>query len=222
MVLVRGLEAPARYKVAARCSNPDCKHFSDHAHHIFRRSALSGDYAWVSIGGYVIGNLTGLCFQCHEDVTGAIGGHKAGIRWHEETKTFMWCWVDTADGDLDYIQVAPLNPQPPTPDTLAERTSGQENEESEHCPFCGHTKRRRESAPKREKARRRKNWSVSVPDDTEDGAEILDSFTDDAALLLGAGDWTERNKRYWTIVHVFAWVMQHREDFAKDVRKAAA
>ena len=60
-----------------------------------------------------------------------------------------------------------------------------------------------------------------MPDDTEDGAELLDAYVDDVALLLGAHDWAERNKRYWALMHVLAWVMQKREEFAADIKEAA-
>jgi hypothetical protein len=60
-----------------------------------------------------------------------------------------------------------------------------------------------------------------VPDDSEDGADVLDAFVDEVAMLLGAGDWEERNRRYWALVHVLAWTMQRREEFERDVKAAA-
>jgi hypothetical protein len=219
---VRGLEGQP-YTVGPKCSNPTCTRYAQHAHHIVRRSALGGAFAWVELHGIVRGNLTGLCVPCHDDVTGEIDGHKAAIRFHLEDELFWWTEVHDYNGTLEYSKVGPLDPQPPTPKTLTERAHGQ-GTESEHCPFCGQTRRRREPQPAslpRGERRRRKSWSISVPDDAENGAEILQGFTDDVAELLGAGDWKEHNKRYWVLVHVFAWVLQQREQFAQDVKEAA-
>ena len=209
------------YKVGPRCSNPVCDRFADHAHHIFRRSALAGDYAWVSIDGHVLGNLTGLCAACHNDITGDVGGHKAAIRLNLESGVYFWNTVRVENSQLQFTHVGPLEPQPPSPESLTTgRALGQE---AEHCPFCGQTRRRRSTPPAGpdKPRRRRKNWVVSVPDDQEDGAEILDVFVDEVALLLGAGDWEEHNRRYWALVHALAWVMQQREQFAADVKAAA-
>lgn len=218
--LAKGLAGPT-YRVGPNCANPKCSHFADHAHHIFRRSMLAGDFPWVEIEEKVFGNLTGLCADCHNAVTGNVGGHRAAIRLDLEQGIYWWCdviedgWVNV----VDYQRVAPLTPQPPALDSLSERSLGQ-GSEPEHCPVCGQEKRRRRPASPPEPRRRRKNWTVSVPDDVEDGADVLDTFVDDVALLLGAGDWHERNKRYWALVHVLAWTMQRREEFARDVKAA--
>jgi len=224
---VRGLEGKP-YKVGPKCSNPTCNRWAAHAHHIWRRQRPIGrrargdePFAWVELHGIVRGNLTGLCVPCHNDITGGIGGHKAAIRFLLADEQFWWCDVLEDEHRTEYSKVGPLDPQPPTPKTLTERAHGQ-GTESEHCPFCGQTRRRREphASPPGER-RRRQSWTVSVPDDTENGAEILQGFTDDIAELLGAGEWREHNKRYWVLVHVFAWVLQQREQFAHDVREAA-
>jgi len=222
-VTLAPIEAPARgiggnrYKVGPRCANPGCSNWADHAHHIFRRSLLAGDYPYVEVAGVTYGNLTGLCHRCHDAVTGRVGGHSNAIRL--EDGVFVWCEVETlSDHLLRFRPLGPLEPQPPTPDLTVESRAP----ESEHCPFCGQPRRRRESAGPAQPRRRRKNWTVAVPADSEDGAAILDAFVDDIAVLLGAGAWHERNRRYWALVHALAWVMQRREEFARDVKAAAA
>jgi hypothetical protein len=221
MYLVSAASGP-KYKVGPRCSMPTCSRIAEHAHHIFRRSAIGGDHAWVDVDGYVVGNLTGLCVKCHNQVTGRIGGHEAAIRFNVDTKVFHWAWVETTEAnEVEYVLAAAIDPQPPTPETLSERTAGQEVQtESENCPTCGQMRRRQAPTPPGER-RRRKSWNVSVPDDTEDGAELLDAYVDDVAQLLGAHDWADRNKRYWSLMHALAWVMQKREEFASDAKEAA-
>lgn len=217
---VRGI-AGKRYTVGPRCANPVCARWADDPHHIFRRSALGGDFTWVEVAGWTVGNITGLCWRCHRDVTGEVGGHKNAIRLDLEQKIFYWCAVEQKPNrELVFLRVAPLEPQPPTPDALPSAPSAQGASES--CPFCGATKRpARPSATPAGERRRRKSWTVSVPDDAENGAEILDTFVDEIAALLGAGDWHERNKRYWALVHALTWTMQQREQFEADVKAAA-
>lgn len=218
---VKGVKGTA-YKVGPVCANPGCNRFADHAHHIFRRSQLAGDYAWVELENQVYPNLCGLCVACHNDVTGDVGGHKAAIKLGVASGSYFWNIVHVEHGVVCYEHVGRLDPHPPTPQSLTEeRALGQEDRVSEHCPFCGQTKRRRRDTAGPTTRRRRKTWTVSVPDDAEDGAEILDTFVDEVATLLGAGEWDERNRRYWALVHVLAWAMQQREQFAKDVRQAA-
>jgi hypothetical protein len=221
MYLVKAVEGP-KYKVGPRCAAPTCSRIAEHAHHIFRRSAIGGDHAWVSVDGVVVGNLTGLCVQCHNQVTGRIGGHEAAIRFNVDTEVFHWAWVETRANQVEYVLAAALDPQPPTPETLSERAAGQEVHESENCPTCGQARqRRRPTVSVPVGRRRRKSWNVSVPDDEEDGADLLDAYVDDVAQLLGAHDWAERNRRYWALMHALAWLMQKREEFAADAREAA-
>lgn len=176
--MVRGVQGPA-YKVGPICSNPNCRKLAEHAHHIWRRSMLGGPFDWVEIADpepTIVGNLTGLCPECHDDVTGKIGGHRAKIEY--DRGEFFWALV-TGEGTH---RTGLLRPQPPTPETLS-RASGH-SPESDSCPFCGQAKRRRVT-PRRAGARRRKSWIVKVPDDSEDGAEVLDTLVEDIGLTLG-------------------------------------
>src|SRR5262249_15848989 len=143
--LVLGLDGPD-YKVGPRCSNPSCTSFVDYPteiridrHHIIRRSALGKPYSWVSIDRVVTPNLTA---PCPAAVPGGLGGHKAAIRGIDEQ--CVWCLLGP---ELSYLPVAPLDPQPPTPDTLALRASDTQESGPETCPFCGQHKRRRSHSP---------------------------------------------------------------------------
>jgi len=218
---VKGVTGAA-YKVGPWCANPFCSRQAQHAHHIVRRSALGGEFPWVEIDGWVVGNLTGLCVPCHNDITGKLGGHKAAISIDVPDRKFYWATVDAVVNGVPRLSnFGLLEPQPPTPELLlSERALGQ-GIESEHCPFCGSIKRRRRDKVGPDTRRRRKTWTVSVPDDTEDGAAILDTFIEDIESLLGVSEWEERNRRYWALVHALAWVMQHRGSFEHDWKVAA-
>jgi len=196
--------------VGPRCSNPNCGRIAEHAHHIVRRSQLRKQpQDWVAIDGYVIANKTGLCVPCHDDITGRVGGHKAAIRWIDQK--FVWCLLGPGEGDARYLPVAPIEPQPPTPDQLAERAPDSETG-PEECPFCGHsTRRRRPSA--QVGRRRRKRWGVLVPDeDLEQGADVLDSLIDSLAPLVPNAD-SSATGRYYVLVPALAYAVMNGEEF---------
>src|SRR5262249_25087938 len=145
----------------------------------------------------------------------------AAIRFDEGL--FVWC--DVFDGGVGgdkvtYQPVAPLFPQPPTPDSLAERTPG--TGESESCPFCGQEKRRRRpSASSPQGRRRRKPWTVLAPDDSEDGAEVLDTLVDELAPLLGyhTDDAKRlRQLRYFVLVPTLVYAHHNRADLVEAMK----
>lgn len=200
---VRGVEGPA-YKVGPHCSNPNCGKIAEHAHHIIRRSQLVKDYDWITIEGIVTGNKTGLCVACHNDVTGMIGGHKAAIRWIDGL--FVWCLYSAET----YHPVAPIRPQPPTPDSLADGPQAADTG-PESCPFCGQEKRRRPLTPPRVGRRRRKRWTVLVPDEEiENGADVLDSLIDNLAPVVPNGD-ASATGRYYIIVAALVHALMDSE-----------
>lgn len=207
---VKGLKGLPEYKVGPRCSNPTCSRIAEHGHHIVRRSALGGDYAWIELDEVVIANKTGLCADCHDDITGLVGGHKAAIRWEEKGRAFWWCLLGEPDdlGNPSYHPVGLLAPQPPTLESLAERPGAIE---SEHCPMCGQIKRRRRVGEPR---RRRKTWIVKVPAEAEeDGAEVLDTLVENLALIIPNAD-AGLAGRYYVLVHALAYSTMNAANFA--------
>lgn len=219
---VRGVDGP-QYKVDARCAQPDCKKFTDHAHHLWRRSQLGGDYRWVVLGDKLLANLIGLCAAHHADVTGAVGGHRAAIRYLDDV--FVWCSVRTLhNNEIEYHEVGPLDPQPPDPSKLAERASGAHSHDHGQvaCPFCGQTKRRPStSVSPGQGGRRRKTWPVRVPaDEQEQGAETLDALVEDLAPLLGLSP--SASARYYVLVPTLYYAQQHRHDFIESIAGVGA
>jgi len=207
-------EKGAPYKVGPHCSHPGCNSWADHAHHIVRRSQLGGDFPWVLIDGKLYANLTGLCAMHHDEVTGRVGGHQAAIRLVEGI--FYWCSLAQRGDEMVYIPFAPLEPQPPNPESLASRASP--DPDSEHCPFCGQSKRRRRegltaSASPR---RRRKSWTIKVPDDEEDGAQVLDTLLDDLAPIVGIEP--NATGRYYVVAMALVFCQQMRQEFTDAVR----
>jgi hypothetical protein len=211
---VRGVDGPA-YKVSTRCSNPGCNRFAEHVHHIFRRSdqRLGKACDWVEIKGAVYQNKTGVCPRCHDDLTGSIGGHKAAIRIEGDDYdwTWMWCVAQQTLTGYSFRALAPIEPQPLTPEAfaVAERDS---LPEPEVCPTCGHVKRARLTPA----GRARKTWTVLVPDDDEDGAAVLDTLVDDLALILGVEP--NRTGRYFVIVPALYHAHQDKRAFADSLR----
>jgi len=213
MWVARGVKGPS-YTVGPRCANPQCNRIAEHAHHILRRSYLAGVYDWVEIDDWVVGNKTGLCFRCHNDVTGDVGGHKAAIRINLEHRVFEWCLVTELEGDVEYIFAGLIDPQPPTPESLAtKRDAGQPV--SDACPMCGHVERARRPSSPPGKPRARKTWPVLVPDDEQEhGAEVLDTLVENLAPLVPNGD-SSRKGRYYVLVPVLAYATMNSENFVQ-------
>jgi hypothetical protein len=213
---VRGVAGP-EYKVGPKCSNPRCAKNAEHAHHIIRRSQLAGDYRWVEIVGEAYANLAGLCPDCHDEVTGIVGGHTAAIRLVQNR--WWWCLIAMRPHDqVEYFPIAELDPHPPTQDQATERFPEHPVSGSETCPTCGQA-RRRARPSSRGAARRRKSWTIKVPDDSEDGSMILDTLVDDLALVLGyEGD----NGRYYVIVPALVFAQMNRAQFAREIEGMAS
>jgi hypothetical protein len=197
---VRGVEGK-RAERNSRCSVPGCISLSQHGHHIWARSYLRGQpYEWVSLpDGEIVSNTTCICAHHHEWVTGSIGGHKARIEYLDGS--FVWQDFDNPElsGPL-FPQPARQGPQPkPHPKKEVAHTH---LSPGETCEACGYTKPLPgEPGPKR----KAKTWAMTVPDDEEDGAEILDGWVSDFAAVLGLDPASPRLLRYHATVAVFSW-----------------
>lgn len=207
------------YKVGPFCSVPGCTHPTDHGHHIFSRAKLKGAYYWVRLpDGTVVGNLTGLCYPHHEDVTGKLGGFRAWIEWRDGE--FIWGRPRLGatvpyDWTQDFIPVGPLDPQPPVPDLL-DAPQPTEESEPDRCPSCGQRRRRAPAIATAGARRRRKSWIVKVPDDHEDGADVLDTLVDDLAPLLGIDP--TASGRYHVLVPVLVYAHQDEKGFVDAIK----
>ena len=69
-------------------------------------------------------------------------------------------------------------------------------------------------------ARKTGVWSLKVPEDAEIGAEILDGWADDLAVVLGFDDASSRLRRYHAVATALAWTIQNRDDFVRDLLAA--
>jgi hypothetical protein len=224
---IRGVEGKAR-PVEKTCAAPGCISLSQQAHHIWSRSFLRGQpYEWVALpSGRVISNTIGLCMRHHAEVTGGIGGHAAMIRL-EADETFIWLQAGVEDGVATWTHQGLLHPQPwsetplpeedpvPVPETRSAAEHHHDLEPGETCDSCGYTR-----PPKRAVGHKRgaKTYTLVVPDDAEIGADILDDWVEQFAVILGFGDdLSSRLVRYHVMVAVFAWCMQNRSQFVKDI-----
>jgi hypothetical protein len=221
---VRAWREGPKYKVGPSCANPDCDRFADHAHHIQRRSFFGHGVPcnWITVPQptllgteeITVGNLAGLCFKCHDDVT----QNKQRIQWLDQ---FGFIWINGL-GE----RRGKLNPHPPyktalsaAGDSLAGShpqesgsAEGHDHADLTECDSChgtGRTPRRRKAPAelKPGEKRRKGTWSVHVPKDAEDGAEILDALLQPVADKLGRG--SHKSWRYFTLVEALVWVNQH-------------
>ena len=212
--LVRGVKGQPG-EIPKTCAAPGCISNTQQRHHIWSKSYLRGQpVEWVETPwGEVLQNTTGLCVKHHNMVTGEWGGHQAAIL--VEGTHFVWA-ERASDGTWE-IQGA-LGPQPVSDEGHADHPhSGLA--EGETCPMCGHQQpHKRQPRPKRPA----RSWTMMVPADAELGAEVLDQWVDDFAILLGMEEGSSRLKRYHVLAVLLAWASQHKPLLIQDIRESRA
>jgi len=196
------------------CVVPGCISIAQQRHHMWPKSYLRGQpYEWVKVGERTIANSVGLCIRHHTMVTGEVGGHSGKIVYLPLQGIFEW-WEQ---GGEEWYSLGPLKGQAlvdPEPEAArVRRTEGL-------CPSCGRPKR---PEPKfKMPPRETKNWGVLVPDDAEKGAEILDTYVEDFAVVMGLNPESKRLLRYHVLVPALEWVSQHKGEFISDWEEASA
>ena len=214
VVGLSGREHP-HYRVGPLCAAPGCSRIADHSHHIWRRSFLHGDYAWVGLwDGRTVGNLVGLCWRHHADIT----ENRSEIHWTGTSYT----WRDTRDSrqvspGFETAQEFLLDPQPPAYGAAAAPRRHVHLEPgpgaSEMCPTCG--KAIKQKKDRLEEPRVRKSWAVAVPvDKREDGADVLDVLMIECARIFHHDD--SKKVKYFTLVQALALVVQHKDLMLSD------
>ena len=206
-VEIRGVKGPPGL-LGPTCSANGCISRSQQRHHLWPKSYLRGQpYEWVQVPwGKVVQNSTGLCVRHHDMVT----IHRAAVL--VEGSHFMWAEKNTLN---EWEIQGPLMPQP----HVAGEHEGNDKPhatlaEGESCPTCGYQKpvQREPTA-----ARATSIWGVTVPRDSELGAEVLDEWVDNFAVLLGFGDENSRLKRYHVLSVILAWAAQHKPLLIQDI-----
>lgn len=192
-----------KYKVQSMCAHPACTRFVDHVHHIVRRSFIGGDISWVKFpNGDIVGNLCGLCYRHHDEVT----VNKGHIAYEERLHQFTWVGEDG-------FSLGRLNPEPPVHGRVPVVTDQEGLIGPGSTPLCPGCKRPLphpvSEHSKREPARRRKTWVVKVPDDAdEDGALVLDTLLEECGRLFNR-DMSQSNTRYYVLAQTLALVVQN-------------
>lgn len=229
---VRGHPGNA-YDVPQTCAHPSCDRPAAHVHHCWPRSFLRRQpIEWVKYDdGTVVGNRLGFCVGHHEQLTGEIGGYRARLRWEDGC---MW-WDDrmperTPDNSFTpWARLGPTKHQPPKAGsgmpleegTLAIAHGHATDQEAEVCPTCGHHKTKPRDVAKPGKLRPTKEWTVTVPDDTEVGADLLDDWIEDFAIVFGLDHYTSRLKRYHVLSLLRGVTLAMRSDIIAMVAEAA-
>lgn len=215
----------ADYKVGPTCSVPGCARLADHAHHIVRRSELGGPFAWVRMpDGVEVGNLTGLCFNHHNEVT----ENKTQIRYVDG----VFYWVvplgePTGDNFLltQEVDAHPLVPQPPTPGEepggfpLAPAVEAPEDTRPV-CPGCGRKMPKPKIDSAREEKKPRGTWAIAIPmDERENGADVLDEMLEgirDKLDATGMSYSEDSNAKYYILATGMGLLLQHFDHVVAD------
>jgi hypothetical protein len=67
-------------------------------------------------------------------------------------------------------------------------------------------------------ARRKKEWTMEVPDDTEQGWDVLQTLSDGLAVDLGFNDERSRLRRYHAVVAALTFAMLNKQQFLAEVK----
>lgn len=213
---VRGHPGGA-YDVPETCSAPDCSSRSQQVHHCWPKSFLRRQpIEWVKLSnGTVIGNRLGFCVEHHNGLTGLVGGHKARLHWQDG---IMW-WDVPIPGEEHWSRIGPTKHQPPG-SGVGQTHDHDGLADGETCPTCGHH-RKPASVMRPGKLRPTKEWTVTVPDDTEIGADLLDEWVEDFAIVFGMAHFTSRLKRYHVLSVLRGVTLTMRSQIIEEVAEAA-
>jgi len=188
-----------KYKVGPTCAVIGCPKFADHAHHVFSRALMAGDFNWIRLhDGTDIGNLIPICHTHHDELT----ENKARIWIDDPEYTMYW-------DDMDpFSKNQPLKWQPPkikkeeqpekpvaSAELLAElgvsqkiRHPGNPEHFGEHlndgtlkvprCESCGRPwRKRRDYNNNPEEKKLRGTFGISIPiEERENGFEVLEDL----------------------------------------------
>lgn len=212
---VRGVEGkPAA--IGGWCVVPGCISKAQQRHHLWPKSYLRGQpYEWVSVHDRTLPNSVGTCVTHHNWVTGGPGGHRAKITYSPTLGLFEW-WERDTNGD--FILRGPLRGQALVdPEPEARRVRRQEG----LCPTCGRAlphehRKTQDGLPKRPV----ETWTVTVPKDSEIGADVLNVYVEDLGVLMGFENMNARLLRYHVLAPVLAWVTQEKARFVREWEEA--
>jgi hypothetical protein len=207
---VRGVEGKPTL-ISDKCVVPGCISLAQQRHHLWPKSFLRGQpYEWIEVGGHVMPNSVGMCVRHH----GMVTDHHAKITYDLGTGLFSW-WERVPDetGIKHWKSLGPLRGQALVdPEPEARRVRREEG----LCPTCGRAHPRERATTNGLPKRKAKSWGLLVPDDGETGAEILDVYVEDLAILMGLDPESPRLLRYHVLVPVLEWVNQNKAEFIGD------
>jgi hypothetical protein len=184
----RGEKIPPAYL----CAHPACMQRAQERHHLFRRSELAGAYDWIELlaasGDSVkLPNVIDLCREHHRFLT-------ENLSWVKLIGT-QFVWMDKIYDE--WVAAGPLTRDVDT---------------SLYCDHCGQPKPRPKDPLPKLATRRKKSVVLTVPDDSEDGAEVLDTLVDAICDDLGY-DGSKGLARYHALTAAAAFTLQHRDMF---------
>lgn len=166
------------YEWRGPCRVPWCDKPATDPHHIVRRSAGWGEQDWIVIGGKPMPNVMGVCRSCHD----LLELDCYSIRF-VRGQWVIW------DSQLD-TEKLPLRIET----GRVTRTGGK------HCPTCGRRWPKPSPYAPPKEGRTWGTYTIRVPDDDEDGGEILRTLLDAAAEAQGFDDTGDGTLDYYALV----------------------
>lgn len=181
-LLERAPEGLTPYSWRGVCRVPGCRRPATDPHHVIPRGRTGGPVRYVILDGQVIPNVCGICRRHHDKLT-------------DGRSTLLWdgsWWVYASD-------VRSVTLLPFTNAGVIAALGGK------HCPCCGRPAPK--PNPYENRTRDRRQVAMVVPADAENGAEILESLTEQVAELLGLENTHTPGARYFAVTAALASVV---------------
>jgi hypothetical protein len=164
------------YSWRGTCRVPGCRRPATDPHHIVSRGRIGFPARYIMLDGQLVPNVAGLCAFHHNRIT--IGES-------------LICWILRR---WHYRSPERDGPDPllPLGNEGCIRATG-----ARYCPVCGRPPVPRD--PYKHTARPRRPVTIRVPDDAENGAEILASLVEQVGERIGLHDPTSPGAAYYAI-----------------------
>lgn len=184
VLLERAPEGLTPYSWRGVCRIPGCRRPATDPHHIVPRGRTGGPLRYLLLDGQVVANIAGLCRRHHDKLTEG----RSAFLWREA----QW-WYQS---EVRLVAVLPLDNA-----GVIAALGGK------HCPHCGRPKPRPQ--PWENRPRERRQVAVIVPNDAaENGAEVLESLSEQVAELMGCDNPHTPGARYFAMTAALAGALQ--------------
>jgi hypothetical protein len=170
------------------CRIPDCRRSASDPHHAVPRGRLGFPARYVLLDGQLVPNVVGVCAFHHHRLT--VG--ESLLLW----RGGRWCY-QSPERD------APTPLLPIGNEGCIRATGGR------YCPVCGRPPVPRDPYRRNGERRPRTAYTIQVPADHEDGADVINTLTEQVGTMLGLNNPASPSAAYYAMAAALAVTIQN-------------